>query len=47
MEGEHLILAMAEADDRAYVRGHPMWHPLAKDMAIETGTPVFGEHGEF
>jgi hypothetical protein len=31
-----------ELIESAYIRGHPMWTPLAKDMAKETGVAVFG-----
>jgi len=31
------------AHDSAYVRGHPMWTPLAMNLAKETDVPVFGE----
>jgi acetyl esterase/lipase len=36
-------LSIIKADGRGYVRGHPMWSPLAKHLAVETSTPVFGE----
>jgi hypothetical protein len=44
MEGELSVIDRAvRLIRRAYIRGHPMWTPLAKGLATETGVPVFGQ----